>query len=67
MKPCKGPAAVRNWLPSGKPADAGLRVVNPGKLDQAIALVVKQQRRLTGQEVRLLRGLLDTTQASFEE
>lgn len=40
-----------------------VRVVNASKLDRAIAMaIVRHQKRLTGQEVRLLRGLLDMTQ-----
>ena len=40
-----------------------VRVVNASKLDRAIALaIVRRQKKLTGQEVRLLRGLLDMTQ-----
>jgi putative transcriptional regulator len=43
-----------------------VQVANAGKLDRAIALaVVRRQSRLTGQEVRFLRGLLDMTQAEF--
>ncbi len=43
-----------------------VEVANAGKLDRAIALaVVRQQKRLTGQEVRFLRGLLDMTQAEL--
>lgn len=43
-----------------------VQVANAGKLDRAIALaVVRQQKRLTGQEVRFLRGLLDMTQAEL--
>lgn len=41
-----------------------VRVANASKLDRAIAqIVVRDQNRLTGQEVRFLRGLLDMTQA----
>jgi putative transcriptional regulator len=41
----------------------GVRVANASKLDRAIALaVVRHQSRLTGQEVRFLRGILDLTQ-----
>lgn len=40
-----------------------VQVANASKLDRAIALaVVHHQNRLTGQEVRFLRGLLDMTQ-----
>ena len=40
-----------------------VQVANAGKLDRAIALaVVRHQKRLTGREVRFLRGLLDMTQ-----
>jgi putative transcriptional regulator len=43
-----------------------VQVANAGKLDRVIALaVVRQQKRLTGQEVRFLRGLLDMTQAEL--
>jgi DNA-binding transcriptional regulator YiaG len=43
-----------------------VRVANAGKLDRAIALaVVRRQSRLTGQEVRFLRGILDMTQAEL--
>lgn len=43
-----------------------VQVANAGKLDRAIALaVVRRQNRLTGQEVRFLRGLLDMTQAEL--
>ena len=43
-----------------------VQLANAGKLDRAIALaVVRRQNRLTGQEVRFLRGLLDTTQAEL--
>jgi transcriptional regulator with XRE-family HTH domain len=43
-----------------------VQVANASKLDRAIALaVVRQQNRLTGQEVRFLRGLLDMTQAEL--
>lgn len=40
-----------------------VQVLNAGKLDRAIAgAIVSRQSRLTGQEVRFLRGLLDMTQ-----
>jgi DNA-binding transcriptional regulator YiaG len=40
-----------------------VQVSNASKLDRTIALaVVRHQSRLTGQEVRFLRGLLDMTQ-----
>ena len=40
-----------------------VQVSNASKLDKAIALaVVRHQNRLSGQEVRFLRGLLDMTQ-----
>ena len=40
-----------------------VRVANAGKLDKTIGLaIVRRQNRLTGQEVRFLRGLLDMTQ-----
>ena len=40
-----------------------VQVINASKLDRAIALaIVRHQNRLTGQEVRFLRGLLDMTQ-----
>ncbi|HEV8389442.1 MAG TPA: helix-turn-helix domain-containing protein [Dongiaceae bacterium] len=43
-----------------------VQVANASKLDRAIALAaVRQQNRLTGQEVRFLRGLLDMTQAEL--
>ena len=43
-----------------------VRVANASKLDRAIArIVVHDQNRLTGQEVRFLRGLLDMTQAAL--
>ena len=43
-----------------------VRVANASKLDRALALiVVRDQNRLTGQEVRFLRGLLDMTQAEL--
>jgi DNA-binding transcriptional regulator YiaG len=43
-----------------------VRVANASKLDRAIAqIVVRDQNRLTGQEVRFLRGLLDMTQAEL--
>jgi DNA-binding transcriptional regulator YiaG len=43
-----------------------VQVANAGKLDRAIALaVVRRQSRLTGQEIRFLRGLLDMTQAEL--
>jgi DNA-binding transcriptional regulator YiaG len=45
---------------------AAVRVANAGKLDRAIAqIVVRDQNRLTAQEVRFLRGLLDMTQAAL--
>jgi DNA-binding transcriptional regulator YiaG len=43
-----------------------VQVTNASRLDRAIALaVVRRQNRLTGQEVRFLRGLLDMTQAEL--
>ena len=43
-----------------------VQVINASKLDKAIALaIVRHQNRLTGQEVRFLRGLLDMTQAEL--
>lgn len=43
-----------------------VHVANASKLDRAIAqIVVREQNRLTGQEVRFLRGLLDMTQAEL--
>ena len=43
-----------------------VQVANASKLDRAIALaIVRRQSRLTGQEVRFLRGLLDMTQAEL--
>lgn len=43
-----------------------VQVANASKLDRAIALaVVRRQSRLTGQEVRFLRGLLDMTQVEL--
>lgn len=43
-----------------------VRVANASKLDRAIAqIVVRDQNRLTGQEVRFLRGLLDMTQSDL--
>jgi transcriptional regulator with XRE-family HTH domain len=43
-----------------------VQVAHAGKLDRAIALdVVRRQSRLTAQEVRFLRGLLDMTQAGL--
>jgi DNA-binding transcriptional regulator YiaG len=43
-----------------------VQVSNASKLDRAIAqIVVRDQNRLTGQEVRFLRGLLDMTQAEL--
>ena len=43
-----------------------VHVANASKLDRAIAqIVVRDQNRLTGQEVRFLRGLLDMTQAEL--
>ncbi|HJT14811.1 MAG TPA: helix-turn-helix domain-containing protein [Dongiaceae bacterium] len=43
-----------------------VRVASAGKLDRAIArIVVRDQNRLTGQEVRFLRGLMDMTQAEL--
>src|SRR5688572_2689266 len=43
-----------------------VRVANASKLDRAIALaIVRRQSRLTGQEVRFLRGILDMTQAEL--
>ncbi|NJM91987.1 MAG: helix-turn-helix domain-containing protein [Rhodospirillaceae bacterium] len=43
-----------------------VRVANASKLDRAIAqIVVRDQSRLTSQEVRFLRGLLDMTQAEL--
>jgi DNA-binding transcriptional regulator YiaG len=45
---------------------AAVRVANASKLDRAIAqIVVRDQNRLSGQEVRFLRGLLDMTQAEL--
>jgi DNA-binding transcriptional regulator YiaG len=42
---------------------SAVQVANASKLDRAIALaIVRHQNRLTGQEVRFLRGLLDMTQ-----
>jgi DNA-binding transcriptional regulator YiaG len=42
------------------------QVANASELDRAIALaIVRRQNRLTGQEVRFLRGLLDMTQAEM--
>jgi DNA-binding transcriptional regulator YiaG len=43
-----------------------VHVANASKLDRAIAqIVLRDQNRLTGQEVRFLRGLLDMTQAEL--
>lgn len=43
-----------------------VQVENASKLDRAIALaVVRRQSRLTGQEARFLRGLMDMTQAEL--
>ena len=43
-----------------------VRVNNASKLDRTIALaIVRRQNRLTGKEVRFLRGLLDMTQEEF--
>jgi putative transcriptional regulator len=43
-----------------------VRVANASRLDRAIAqIVVRDQNRLTGQEVRFLRGLLDMTQSEL--
>jgi len=43
-----------------------VRVVNASKLDRAIAIaIVRRQSRLTAQEVRFLRGILDMTQAEL--
>ncbi|MBI2735316.1 MAG: helix-turn-helix domain-containing protein [Rhodospirillales bacterium] len=40
-----------------------VRVINASELDRAIAMaIIRRQKKLTGQEVRLLRGLLDMTQ-----
>ena len=40
-----------------------VQVIQAGKLDRAIAAtIVGLQKRLTGQEVRFLRGLMDITQ-----
>lgn len=45
---------------------SAVQVSNAGKLDRAIAgAVVSRQSRLTGQEVRFLRGLLDMTQSEL--
>jgi len=45
-----------------------VEVENASKLDRVIALmVVHRQGRLTGQEVRFLRGLMDMTQAELGE
>ena len=42
---------------------SAVRVVNASGLDRTIALaIVRRQKRLSGQEVRFLRGLLDMTQ-----
>lgn len=50
------------------PYGEAVEVENAAKLDQSLALfIIRRQNRLTGQEVRFLRGLLDLTQTDLGE